>query len=87
LPPAAKNLFEKRFLDFQKLFIKKIPGGRYSMAIETRESCRVPVTLDFPVRLRQHTGTSMHLYFQNRRIKEVASQLPNRWLLPRSMPV
>jgi hypothetical protein len=21
LPPAAKNLFEKRFLDFQKLFI------------------------------------------------------------------
>jgi hypothetical protein len=22
MPPAAKNLFEKRFLDFQKLFIK-----------------------------------------------------------------
>ncbi len=24
MPPAAKNLFEKRFLDLQKLFIKKI---------------------------------------------------------------
>jgi hypothetical protein len=24
LPPAAKNLFEKRFLDFQKLFIKMV---------------------------------------------------------------
>jgi hypothetical protein len=23
LPPAARNLFEKRFLDFQKLFINK----------------------------------------------------------------
>ncbi|NIM15373.1 MAG: SMEK domain-containing protein [Candidatus Aminicenantes bacterium] len=27
LPPAAKNLFEKRFLDFQKLFIKRDVGG------------------------------------------------------------
>ncbi len=25
MPPAAKNLFEKRFLDFQKLFISIIP--------------------------------------------------------------
>jgi hypothetical protein len=24
LPPAARNLFEKRFLDFQKLFVKLI---------------------------------------------------------------
>jgi hypothetical protein len=26
MPPAAKNLFEKRFLDFQKLFIKVCLG-------------------------------------------------------------
>jgi hypothetical protein len=26
LPPAAKNLFEKRFLDFQKLLIKAFWG-------------------------------------------------------------
>jgi hypothetical protein len=34
LPPAAKNLFEKRFLDFQKLFINKkllcgVQGGGF----------------------------------------------------------
>jgi len=31
MPPAAKNLFEKRFLDFQKLFInlaKAFAGGQ-----------------------------------------------------------
>jgi hypothetical protein len=27
MPPAAKNLFEKRSLDFQKLFIRVILGG------------------------------------------------------------
>jgi hypothetical protein len=29
MPPAARNLFEKRFLDFQKLFINKklLQGG------------------------------------------------------------
>jgi hypothetical protein len=27
LPPAAKNLFEKRFLDFQKLFITEMRNG------------------------------------------------------------
>jgi hypothetical protein len=29
MPPAAKNLFEKRFLDFQKLFIK-VAWGQFS---------------------------------------------------------
>jgi len=24
MPPAARNLFEKRFLDFQKLFIRMV---------------------------------------------------------------
>jgi hypothetical protein len=26
MPPAAKNLFEKRFLDFQKFFIRVFRG-------------------------------------------------------------
>jgi len=36
MPPAAKNLFEKRFLDFQKLLIKNKqtffgdPGERFA---------------------------------------------------------
>jgi hypothetical protein len=30
LPPAAKNLFEKRFLDFQKLFIRGCFGHHLS---------------------------------------------------------
>ncbi len=29
LPPAARNLFEKRFLDFQKLFIKSFIGSQF----------------------------------------------------------
>jgi len=28
LPPAAKNLFVKRFLDFQKLFTKIVSMGK-----------------------------------------------------------
>jgi hypothetical protein len=27
MPPAARDLFEKRFLDFQKLLIKIFAGG------------------------------------------------------------
>jgi hypothetical protein len=60
VPPAARNLFEKRFLDFQKLFIKvfllpcffaflRVPSRLKKIGGELRESKKqLPEGYKFP---------------------------------------
>ena len=41
LPPAAKNLFEKRFLDIQKLFIKTLTPQPEFNTISSHERAQI----------------------------------------------
>jgi hypothetical protein len=48
MPPAAKNLFEKRFLDFQKLLSnKKFCGGARGAVFQKSPPGRRKQELDF----------------------------------------
>jgi hypothetical protein len=57
LPPAARNLFEKRFLDFQKLFIKlKKPSV-------ARRAYRLPAPRGKILSIREHKPVKKLTFF------------------------
>ena len=48
LPPAARNLFEKRFLDFQKLLIEEIVGNLGAPISATKDGTKDLLRLGLP---------------------------------------
>jgi len=54
MPPAAKNLFEKRFLDLQKLLFKALRAYYYFLALSIASLFRIyPYFAEFFIPLVQ----------------------------------